>query len=62
MDLWVQECMEGMGRGANFLGSRSELGECGLELGCYWSGCLRGYDRKPSLKSKEFGMRATWTP
>lgn len=44
MDLWVQECMEGMGRGANFLRSRSELGGCGLELGCHQSGCFRRYD------------------
>lgn len=52
MDLWVQECMEGMGRDVNFLGSRSELGEYSLELGCLGSGCLRRHDLKPNLKFK----------
>lgn len=48
--------MEAKGRDAYVLGIRSELEDCGLELGCFGSGCLRRHALKLSLKFKGWSL------
>lgn len=56
MDGWVQGWVEEKGRDLHFLGSVSELWECGLEMDYLVSGCLGRYDLKPSLEFKGWSL------